>query len=553
MPEVFISYSHKNADFVQRLYDALRASGRSDEDIWVDWEDIPKTADWWDEVKKGIESTDTFMFIITPDSLASSICLLEISHAINYKKRIIPIVHIPVDEKNAFQNLMAAPLDALTIERLQGRNIEEMAYSAWSVLSKHNWLFFRKSDDFNNTFVKLIEVIETDLEHVRHHTRLLMRALEWDNNERHRSYLLTGLEIDIAERWIRQGEEKSPELTDLHRDYVATSRRIDLEIKEEAMQLERRARQFRQASTVFGVLLVLALAATLIAGLSTVNAQAVRATIEFEGTVFGLEQNRAGTLVAGLGLVPVNQAPQSAQAVVGTATTIVQLLAQEARIEEFDGVAMVFVPPGCFFMGSTTERNEQPVHQQCFDSGFWMDRFEVSNRQFERLGGEAEQPGNWQVQDLPRENINWFEAQAFCELRGGRLPTEAQWEYAARGPDSLIYPWGNQFDESLVVYNQNSQKTNEVDSLSQGASWLGIHHMSGNVMEWTNTIFDQELFPYPYEGDDREASAQENDSARVLRGGSLSTNADGLRSSKRERLRPEFRNLAIGFRCVRDA
>ncbi|MBC6935116.1 MAG: TIR domain-containing protein [Chloroflexi bacterium] len=93
---------------------------------------------------------------------------------------------------------------------------------------------------------------------------------------------------------------------------------------------------------------------------------------------------------------------------------------------DFDGVTMVLVPAGCFMMGSNNYDNEKPVHEQCFDAPFWIDKYEVTQGQFSRLGGSKVIPNAFTGDNRPVENITWFEARDFCELRGMRLPTEAE-------------------------------------------------------------------------------------------------------------------------------
>jgi formylglycine-generating enzyme required for sulfatase activity/CubicO group peptidase (beta-lactamase class C family)/pimeloyl-ACP methyl ester carboxylesterase len=246
--------------------------------------------------------------------------------------------------------------------------------------------------------------------------------------------------------------------------------------------------------------------------------------------------------------------------------------------QEFGGVEMMLVPAGCFIMGSSQEEldtayencknssttcetnygpewflGEAPPHEICFRAPFWIDRYEVTNAQFRLFGGKAADESHWTEDDRPRETVNWFEADAFCELRGVRLPTEAEWEYAARGPDDLIYPWGNDFVAENVVYAANANgRTGEVGSRPGGASWVGALDMSGNVEEWVSSL----IFDYPYDAlDGRENS--EVIYSRVKRNGSWtsrdlgSENTAFLRAAYRSGMDQIWSNDSLGFRCAR--
>ncbi len=215
------------------------------------------------------------------------------------------------------------------------------------------------------------------------------------------------------------------------------------------------------------------------------------------------------------------------------------------EVREFEGVEMVLVPAGCFMMGSEDgEDNEAPVHEQCVDEPFWIDRYEVTNEQY----GSS---GEWSGDNLPRDSVSWFDATAHCESRGARLPTESEWEYAARGPDSLIYPWGNGFVEDNVVYRSNSgNKTIEVGNRPGGVSWVGAYDMSGNVWEWISSLDED----YPYNASDgRERDTEDNtDVRRVFRGGSWADfSPAGLRAAYRGMHSPGGSSSYGGFRCAR--
>ena len=147
--------------------------------------------------------------------------------------------------------------------------------------------------------------------------------------------------------------------------------------------------------------------------------------------------------------------------------------------------------------------------------------------------------------------MDWFEAVAHCESRAGRLPTEAEWEYGARGPDGLVYPWGNDFEGNNTVYSSNSGgQTAPVGSKPGGVSWVGTHDLSGNVWEWVSSIYTD----YPYDAaDGREADGNgDSSSIRVLRGGSWYViNTLDLRAASRLRGNPDNSGNFLGFRCAR--
>jgi len=215
---------------------------------------------------------------------------------------------------------------------------------------------------------------------------------------------------------------------------------------------------------------------------------------------------------------------------------------------EFDGVPMVLVPVGCFMMGSMTgESDETPVEQVCIEKPFWLDKTEVTQSQFTRNNGVKAIGNGFTGDNRPVEIIIWFEARGYCEARGGRLPTEAEWEFAARGPDGLAYPWGNLFIADNIVYGDNSNnQTAEVGSRPTGKSWVGALDMSGNVWEWTNSVYQS----YPYHADDGREDLTATD-LRVLRGGSWLGYDNNSRAAYRSVSSPDGNGFDIGFRCAR--
>lgn len=193
MSDVFISYSRKDKAFVQALHQALTAQKR---DVWIDWEDIPATADWWKEIKEGMDGANNVLFIISPDSAESKICQDEIAYAVSSNKRLIPVLYKSVEGNKG----------------LHPR------------ITSHNWVIFEGAD-FNYAFAALVKAMDTDLEHVRSHTRILTKAREWEDHARNQSYLLAGVDLDAAEAWLGKSGDKEPFPTPLQSEYILASRK----------------------------------------------------------------------------------------------------------------------------------------------------------------------------------------------------------------------------------------------------------------------------------------------------------------------------------------
>ncbi len=224
----------------------------------------------------------------------------------------------------------------------------------------------------------------------------------------------------------------------------------------------------------------------------------------------------------------------------------------EPVVQTFNGVEMVLVPAGCFEMGGTQYDDEKPIHRVCFEEPFWIDRTEVTNGQFAAFNGQAASSSYFSGDDRPREQITWTEAQAFCESRGARLPTEAEWEYAARGPDAWEYPWGDTWDQDRVIgYRSSSEGTAPVGSIPDGVSWVGAVDMSGNVWEWVADWYDAGDYGTLADGV-IDPTGPVSGEYRVLRGGSWIVNYPGdFRAAIRYWFNPVIRLNHLGFRCAR--
>jgi WD40 repeat protein len=191
---VFISYSRKNKAFAQKLNDSLDNSGV---EAWVDWEGIPLSSDWMDEITRAIEGADAFLFIISPDSLASDVCKDELELGLKYNKKLVPILHLEPEKGQTMHDALAAT----------------------------NWVYMREQDDFDATLPALIDTIQTDLGWVRQHTRILQRAKEWEGKEKDNSLLLQGTELSGAETWmVEASAQDGREVVPLQGEYIQSSR-----------------------------------------------------------------------------------------------------------------------------------------------------------------------------------------------------------------------------------------------------------------------------------------------------------------------------------------
>jgi len=213
----FISYARDDLEFVRRLKSAFDAEGR---DTWIDLEGIPLSAEWMQEINAAIEASDACVFALTPSWINSKVCRAELQHALDNNKRIIPILHRDVDKK-----------------------------SVPPELAKRNWLVAREQDEFAAAFAALLETIDTDLNHVRKHTRINVRAIEWQANKYAKSFLLRSRQLNDAVDWLSTCATKEPLPTDLQQSYIESS-----------VRNVRNRKRILTVTILFSILLFIALA-----------------------------------------------------------------------------------------------------------------------------------------------------------------------------------------------------------------------------------------------------------------------------------------------------
>jgi formylglycine-generating enzyme required for sulfatase activity len=201
-----------------------------------------------------------------------------------------------------------------------------------------------------------------------------------------------------------------------------------------------------------------------------------------------------------------------------------------------DDKEMIRIPTGEFLYGTNNKPFQLP--------GFWIDKAPVTNAEYAHFVNDTsrEPPKHWrgkepskEIVDHPVTSVSWHAAKAYCEWAGKRLPTEQEWEKAARGIDGRIYPWGNEEPSAkLCNFDNNEGDTTPVGKYSpQGDSPYGCMDMAGNIWEWTSTSY--------------------NSGDKVLRGGAWANVSATVRSTNRSNYNASYSRIYNGFRCARDA
>ncbi len=276
----------------------------------------------------------------------------------------------------------------------------------------------------------------------------------------------------------------------------------------------------------------------------------------------------AAVLLGGCGPAPAPTAPAPTPA-----ATTGPLVAGSTRTRDQDGMVMVYVPAGEFLMGSAdsdgkAEDDEKPQHTVTLDA-YWIDRTEVTNAQYRRCveAGACRKPDCWNepnanADEQPVVCVGRSAAQAYCQWAGAQLPSEAQWEKAARGSDGRAYPWGDDFDGSRLNFCDNRCEYGwkdasfddgytyaaPVGSYPAGASPYGALDMAGNVREWVADWYG----PYTAAAQSNPAGPASGELG-VLRGGTWDSVAGYVRAAYRHRSGVDGWSDSSGFRCAAPA
>lgn len=541
---VFLSYSRKDLAFVSALKGDLDALGY---ETFVDTEQISGGEEWKRRIEQLIVGADAVVFVVSPDSVSSTICDWETKRAIDLSKRLIPIVCRELQDEQAPPQL-----------------------------ADRNYIFFIDGSNSRRALVALCEAIDVDISWVREHTRVGAMAARWKASGERRDLLLRGSELTDANSWKLERGPQAPAISSDVEDYLAASER----------ERRRSARQSRLLFVTFGVLIVLILAGAAYIQREVLEQRFVAWTkySPFVRNAELLSTMRDGTTFQDCGegstdcpsmvIVPAGRfrmgtpgdGRAGADAGDGSVPTIGRVYGLATIGGALDETPERIIDVARFAVSQTEITYAQ--WRACVTGGG------CQTQQSPLDLDEVDPMENADRDDRPAINVSWFDAHEYVTWLSAvtgadyRLLTEAEWEFAARGITSLDapntqYSWGNEPpvcdrrspNGASGRFASNGSLPASANGCSPGVSLFqanpfGLYDMHGSVWEWV-----QDCYGERYDPNMHDARAFEPVDAicelRILRGGSWNNSADYLRSAYRLQTPPNTRNAQSGFRVAR--
>jgi hypothetical protein len=457
--DIFISYSRRDLAFVETLADALEKSGKN---IWFDQKrqplnGIPPGSKWWEEIKDGIQSADSFLFIISQNSLSSPYCHAEISHALRCNRRIVTLFYCGERSEaetvySIDQAIDGIPSDAQLPSSVSTSEINlcSLARRNWLELSQIQYVVFSNAQKFSTSLQQLNEALNLDLAWVKTHSQLHQAVQLWKESGFQSAYLWPEERLRVIRSMV---DQKHPKLDSLEIDFLRSEQ-------------ERLVEKLEQSE------------------LTHLDRMAIGDRLAVIG------DTRPGVGLRSDGLPDI------------------------AWCHVSGGRVRIIEDPIDFH---TSDHNTRPyfiakyaVTYAQFQS-FVDDPQGYSNsRWWKELAQQPSSPSAQRTKfsNNPRDNISWIEAVAFTRWlnvqlpRDGwpngikdawdiRLPTEWEWQQAATGGNpNNIYPWGTTFNGQANTYEAGLNRAIAVGMFPSGNALCGAADMSGNLYEWCLNLFD---------------------------------------------------------------
>ena len=525
---------------MERVLRFLRKQGIK---VWVDNEAlIPGTPIWEMEIEKAIKNAAAIVAICSPNSKNSEWVRREITVAERYRKRIFPLLASGDEDSSISIRLSTRQyVDIRQDEEIGIRSLgtaisfylEELEREAQEEKKRIE----NREKEEREERARVETEVKSKKEKEAREAEERKRVEKREQEERARFVAEQKAKIEREEREQKAATETLEEQPKVRHEFPSPVFGGG----------DRGGGKGKPAWLPFGIAGAVILACAILFGIGSLIQKALATA-----TPTQTERPLLETQMPVVSSEPATSAP--------TVTPEPQMTPTETP--EIDGMTMLYVPAGEFQMGSDNgERDEKPVHTVYLDA-FWIDQSEVTNAMYAKCveARECDPPsstgsrtresyyGNAEFGDYPVIYVSWNDAVAYCEWAERRLPTEAEWEKAARGTDERTYPWGNTIDSSYANYNSNVGDTMAVGSYEKGASFYGAYDMAGNVWEW---IADWYGSDYYASSPSSNPTGPDSGSARVLRGGAWVNYNDFARSAYRGRGDPASSNVNLGFRCSR--
>jgi formylglycine-generating enzyme required for sulfatase activity len=532
---VFISYRRKDISWALAVYQYLTSQKY---DVFFDFSSL-SSGDFEQVIISNIRARAHFLLILTPTALdrcdePGDWLRREIETAVDEKRNIIPLF---LDGFN-----FASPN---VVEKLTGKLVDIKRYNGLDIPAGY---FIEAMDRLRERYLNV--PLNAVIHPVSTEVRKVVR------NEQ------SAVNAALAEKWkdlkaLIQPTREKESLPGTHP--VKESNRTILDSRGKSFNL-------RFYGIGVGVLLVVML------GIAGINAWMNGANIP--KPTFTSQPANTITIAPSFTVQPNTETVQPPTATVTptptkratfTITASPTLGVLSTQISPKDGMVLMYVPAGEFRMGAQGgEIDELPVHTVYLDA-FWIDQTEVTNAMYAKCisAGRCDPPqpsssfdtyGDPQFDNYPVTSVNWENAASYCTWSGRRLPTEAEWEKAARGVEQRVYPWGKQIDCSFANYYDGKRYCfsrqggpSPVKYSEIGRSPYGLYDMAGNVWEWVNDWYASN---YYQRSPSRNPGGATSGQARVVRGGSWVNDADNVRAANRVRLDPSDANNTLGFRCA---
>jgi formylglycine-generating enzyme required for sulfatase activity len=505
---VFISYSRKDMAFADRLEVALTARGF---EPLIDRTEIYAFEDWWKRIEGLISRADTVVFILSPDAAASEIALKEVAYAASLNKRFAPIVC---------------------------RKVEASAVP--EPLRRLNFILFDNSTCFETSVDVLAAALTTDIGWIRQHTEYGEAERRWSAVGRPAGLLLHSPTLEVAEHWIANRPNSTPEPTKEIQAFVATSRK--------------RARAAQRLWRATQTSIVTMLIAIIIGLVGWINQSYV------------MEQWRWYSISRPFmaGYVRPYVLSRGGEAALQSKDSFRECATDQSK--DFCP-EMIVVPAGSFVMGSPLTEvhrhaDEGPQHYVTIAKPFAVSKFELTFEEWDTcvVNGNCAQGAadmGWGRGDHPAINVSWDDAQRYgvwlSRMTGKsyRLLSEAEYEFATRAGTTTAYPWGDDVGQNNANCNGCGSKWDWKGTVPVGSflpNKFGLYEIVGNLWEWT-----EDCYHNSYEGAPSDGSAWISGvcSHRVVRGGAYNRSPEYLRSANRQRFTADSRIDVLGFRVGR--